>query len=95
MYAGLYRKIIGARYYTTKSTTENTARDTDGHGTHTASTAAGDIVNDSSFYGLAIGTARGGPPSARIAVYKVCYSSNSCCRADIMVAHSRYNNGLT
>lgn len=65
-------KIIGARYYTTESIPMDSARDTDGHGSHTASTAAGNKVKDASFYGLAQGTARGGVPSARIAAYKVC-----------------------
>lgn len=46
--------------------------DSEGHGTHTASTAAGNAVNDVSFYGLGNGTARGGVPAARISVYKVC-----------------------
>ncbi|KAF1898213.1 hypothetical protein Lal_00032979 [Lupinus albus] len=61
------KKIIGARFYTDKS-----ARDMNGHGTHTASTAAGNNVPSASFYGLAQGTARGGVPLARIATYKTC-----------------------
>lgn len=73
-------KIIGARAYSFKS-----ARDNVGHGTHTASTAAGRIVPDASFYGLAKGSARGGTPFARIAVYKVCDDSG-CAESDIMAA---------
>ncbi|MED6208030.1 hypothetical protein PIB30_041288 [Stylosanthes scabra] len=64
-------KIIGARYYVKG---QDSARDIHGHGTHTASTAAGIRVSDASFYGIAKGVARGGAPSARIASYSVCAS---------------------
>lgn len=72
-------KLVGARYYGSDS-----ARDELGHGTHTASTAAGRKVRDTSFYGLGRGTARGGVPSARIAVYKAC--SPLCLEPDILAA---------
>ncbi|XP_059625235.1 subtilisin-like protease SBT4.5 [Cornus florida] len=84
-------KIIGARHYNTnpdpalKSSKVDSARDTLGHGTHTASTAAGNAVDGASFYGLAQGTARGGVPSARIAAYKVC-GPTSCYEDDILAA---------
>ncbi|XP_052490455.1 subtilisin-like protease SBT4.4 [Gossypium raimondii] len=71
-------KLIGARAYHSDS-----ARDTEGHGTHTASTAAGNNVVNASFYGLAEGIARGGVPSARIAAYKVC-SGILCLSEDIL-----------
>ncbi|XP_073138510.1 subtilisin-like protease SBT4.3 [Henckelia pumila] len=80
-------KIIGARYYNsfTPMPTDS-ARDIEGHGSHTASTAAGNYVKDTSFYGIANGTARGGVPSARIAAYKVCFSEFGCQSADILAA---------
>ncbi|MFQ6658332.1 hypothetical protein Gotur_027646 [Gossypium turneri] len=71
-------KLIGARAYHSDS-----ARDTEGHGTHTASTAAGNNVVNASFDGLAEGIARGGVPSARIAAYKVC-SGILCLSEDIL-----------
>lgn len=82
-------KVIGARYYHLDNygpdPDEPTPVDTDGHGTHTASTAAGIAVKNSSLYGIAKGTARGGVPSARIAMYKVCWS-NGCSDMDVLAA---------
>ncbi|KAL3649759.1 hypothetical protein CASFOL_006162 [Castilleja foliolosa] len=67
------RKLIGARYYddTTEPGYIVTARDEEGHGTHTASIAAGRPVHGASYYGLAKGTARGGSPDSRLAAYRV------------------------
>ncbi|KAF3434167.1 hypothetical protein FNV43_RR25270 [Rhamnella rubrinervis] len=56
------------------------ARDGIGHGTHTASTAAGYYVKKANYGGLAEGVARGGAPLAHLAIYKACWgaiSSNS------------------
>ncbi|KAL0385714.1 UNVERIFIED_CONTAM: Subtilisin-like protease SBT4.3 [Sesamum radiatum] len=63
----------------------DSARDREGHGTHTAFTAAGNYVKDASFCGIAKGTARVGVPSARIAAYKVCHRIG-CLEADILAA---------
>ncbi|PHT74821.1 hypothetical protein T459_22098 [Capsicum annuum] len=49
-----------------------TPRDKVGHGTHTASIAAGAFVPNATYHGLASGIARGGSPFARIATYKAC-----------------------
>ncbi|KAK4479781.1 hypothetical protein RD792_015316 [Penstemon davidsonii] len=72
-------KLIGARSYGSDS-----ARDTQGHGTHTASTAAGNIVIGASFNGIAKGTARGAVPSSRIAAYNVCIPNQGCSSKDIL-----------
>ncbi|XP_065871982.1 cucumisin-like [Euphorbia lathyris] len=82
-------KIIGARYYNAEGDIypEELAspRDSEGHGTHTSSIAAGDMVSKASLFGLGEGTARGGVPSARISVYKICWIKG-CSEADILAA---------
>ncbi|MQL89324.1 hypothetical protein Taro_021891 [Colocasia esculenta] len=81
-------KIVGSRVYHTVPTQSGDVEspmDTLGHGTHTASTVAGRQVAGVDLYGLAKGTARGGVPSARIAVYKVCWI-DGCGGADILKA---------
>ncbi|XP_063945512.1 cucumisin-like isoform X1 [Daucus carota subsp. sativus] len=82
-------KIIGAKFYRSDGEIGvgdfKSPRDSEGHGTHTASTAAGGIVDEASLFGLGSGTARGGVPSARLAVYKICWS-DGCYDADILAA---------
>ncbi|XP_031737952.1 subtilisin-like protease SBT3.18 [Cucumis sativus] len=99
------RKLIGARYYlkgfeaqygALNTTADNpefrSPRDFLGHGTHTASTAVGAVVHNVGFptsSSLAKGTARGGAPWARLAVYKVCWGKDyegKCTDADVMAA---------
>ncbi|MQL83675.1 hypothetical protein Taro_016155 [Colocasia esculenta] len=94
------RKLIGARFYANlgdpiqpsspnstlyKVDTAGSPRDSDGHGTHTASTAAGAVVGNASYYGLARGTAKGGSPSSRLAAYKAC-SLGGCASSNILKA---------
>ncbi|PKA52836.1 Subtilisin-like protease [Apostasia shenzhenica] len=95
------KKVIGARYYlggyeaeeemaespvnSVKNVNFKSPRDSSGHGSHTASTAAGSYVNDMNYNGLADGGARGGAPMARIAVYKACWDSG-CYDADLLAA---------
>ncbi|XP_024515308.1 LOW QUALITY PROTEIN: subtilisin-like protease SBT4.14 [Selaginella moellendorffii] len=81
----LTRKLVGARYYNGAKVSTGpykNSRDSVGHGTHTSSTAAGSLVPHASKRGLAPGTARGGAPNARIAMYKVCWT-DSCEEVDI------------
>ncbi|KAF5736682.1 hypothetical protein HS088_TW14G00832 [Tripterygium wilfordii] len=91
------RKLIGARYYNippksidNKTTTHEpniagSPRDPVGHGTHTSSIAAGASIANASYHGLALGTARGGSPSTRIASYKAC-SQEGCSGSTILKA---------
>jgi hypothetical protein len=50
----------------------DTARDSDGHGTHTTSTAAGGIVEHADPLGVDRGTISGLAPGAAVVEYKVC-----------------------
>ncbi|XP_010242650.1 PREDICTED: subtilisin-like protease SBT4.15 [Nelumbo nucifera] len=85
-FTGCNKKLIGARSYSIgHKTPHQSPADTDGHGTHTASTIVGSAVNNASLYGIGGGTARGGVSSARLAMYKVCWD-NGCWDSDILAA---------
>ncbi|KAJ0027964.1 hypothetical protein Pint_35929 [Pistacia integerrima] len=89
-FTGCNNKVVGARYYHLEKEIdprmdEPSPVDTDGHGTHTSSTASGASVKGASLYGIAQGTARGGLPSARVAVYKVCWE-DGCNDMDLLAA---------
>ncbi|EFJ33111.1 hypothetical protein SELMODRAFT_407291 [Selaginella moellendorffii] len=77
------KKLIGARNYLTDGEFKN-ARDDAGHGTHTTSTIGGALVPQVSEFGLGAGTARGGFPGARVAMYRVC--SEAGCASDAILA---------
>lgn len=86
--------MIGARYYmsgyraeedSTNIVSFRSARDSSGHGSHTASIAAGRYVANMNYKGLAAGGARGGATMARIAVYKTCWDSG-CYDVDLLAA---------
>ncbi|KAH6777466.1 hypothetical protein C2S51_008778 [Perilla frutescens var. frutescens] len=74
-------KLIGARHFRDG---DGSPLDDDGHGTHTASTAAGNFVRGANVYGNANGTAVGIAPLAHLAIYKVCAAS--CSESDILAA---------
>ena len=73
-------KLVGARWFIEGAEAGGpiddgeirSARDVDGHGTHTATTAAGNKVK-ASIFGRFIDRVQGIAPRARIAVYKACW----------------------
>ncbi|CBI38831.3 unnamed protein product, partial [Vitis vinifera] len=81
------RKLIGARAYykgyeaaagkIDETVDFRSARDSHGHGTHTASTAAGHMIDGASIFGMAKGVAAGMSCTGRIAAYKACYARSS------------------
>ncbi len=100
-------KIVGARYFLdgfgasrlgTQAQVPGeyaSPRDGDGHGSHTASTAAGNAdVAIASVGGADLGTMSGVAPEARIAAYKVCWSGphpavstdDGCASTDLVAA---------
>ena len=81
-------KLIGARFFVDGAQATGpidsgeifSPRDVDGHGTHTATTAAGNKVK-ASIFGTFLGRVEGIAPGARVAVYKACWLRPGATRA--------------
>ncbi|CAL9137679.1 unnamed protein product [Musa acuminata var. zebrina] len=97
------RKLVGARFFSkghdasfvgggggiNQTVESRSPRDADGHGTHTASTAAGRHAFRASMAGYAAGIAKGVAPKARVATYKVCWKGSGCLDSDILAGFDR------
>ncbi|MCK3768755.1 S8 family serine peptidase [Microbacterium aerolatum] len=74
-------KLIGAQYFSTGAAAAGfdfqydylSPRDGDGHGSHTASTAAGEFGVKATVGGVKLGKISGVAPAAKVAAYKACY----------------------
>ena len=81
-------KLIGARWFIEGALATGpidddeirSPRDADGHGTHTATTAAGNRTS-ASIFGTLIGDIEGIAPKARVAAYKACWVRPGTTRA--------------
>jgi subtilisin family serine protease len=73
-----YNEVIGPELY-------GSARDADGHGTHTASTAAGNADVPAEIFGVNRGTVSGVAPRARVIAYKAC-GEQGCIESDLVAA---------
>jgi subtilisin family serine protease len=74
----LYEQFIGSETYTT-------ARDYEGHGTHTASTAAGNPDVEASIFGRDFDEMSGIAPDAQIVAYSAC-GNQGCFGGDLALA---------
>jgi subtilisin family serine protease len=61
------------------------ARDDNGHGTHTLSTAAGNAGVPASIFGIDRGVVSGVAPRAHVIMYKVC-GNEGCFQSDSVAA---------
>ncbi|HVF61374.1 MAG TPA: S8 family serine peptidase [Thermoanaerobaculia bacterium] len=91
------QKLIGCQPFNAAFGPENlhasefdSCRDSDSHGTHTASTAGGNHGVTAVIDGITVGNASGMAPRARISAYKVCWTDtaldNSCFTSDSAAA---------
>jgi subtilisin family serine protease len=71
----LYKQFVGPEVY-------NSARDYNGHGTHTASTAAGNRGVAAEIFGIPRGTVSGIAPRAHVAMYSAC-GDQGCFEGDL------------
>lgn len=95
-------KLIGAQYFSSGAAAAGfdfqydylSPRDGDGHGSHTASTAAGNFKVKASVEGVDFGTISGVAPGAKISAYKACYvgpdptvtTDDICAGSDLIAA---------
>ncbi|TYI18021.1 hypothetical protein ES332_A07G062000v1 [Gossypium tomentosum] len=86
------RKLIGAQVFMKgnqaagkSNSPDHSPRDVFGHGTHTSSTAAGNLVPGASQFGYAKGVAQGIAPGAHVAMYKVT-SDGFIAESDVLAA---------
>ncbi len=77
---GAYRFMDAYDFYVGIEPSEfHSARDSDGHGTHTSSTAAGNAGVQASVQGSDLGIISGIAPRAKIIAYKVCGGETGSC----------------
>ncbi|MGW0808700.1 S8 family serine peptidase [Nonomuraea sp. NPDC002799] len=77
-----YNAVFGGEVY------PDSARDSNGHGTHTATTSAGGPVADAKPLGISRGPIHGIAPAAGVSVYKVC-GAEGCFPSDSAQAVAR------
>jgi subtilisin family serine protease len=85
-------KVIGARWFDSQGHSEvdgyKSPREEYNHGTHVATTAAGNLDTEAVVDGVPVGSVSGIAPASRLAVYKVCWIAidGLCPNSDIVAA---------
>ncbi|WP_106815835.1 S8 family serine peptidase [Microbacterium timonense] len=95
-------KLVGAKYFSEGAAAAGfdfepdflSPRDADGHGSHTASTAAGNHAVPATVEGVDFGSISGVAPAAKVAMYKACFvgpdplvtDDDICALSDLMSA---------
>ena len=82
----LAAKAYRAGFATLVPNEYDSARDSDGHGSHTASTAAGNSGVAASILGSDLGIISGIAPRAQLSIYKVCWNNAGCAGIDLSAA---------
>ena len=82
-----YMAAVGANAneFCNNTTHQCSARDSEGHGTHTTTTAVGACVNSAILYGVERGPVCGIAPGARVIMYRVCLEAG-CFSSDSVSA---------
>ncbi|MDQ6793678.1 MAG: S8 family serine peptidase [Chloroflexota bacterium] len=91
-----YMAIIGAgaEEFCNNTTHKCSARDSEGHGTHTTSTAAGDRVNTATLYGVNRGPISGIAPGAWVIMYRVCLAQGCFSSDSISAVQQAITDGV-
>lgn len=95
-------KLVGGQYFSTGAAAAGfdfqydylSPRDGDGHGSHTASTAAGNFGVEAQVEDVEFGTVSGVAPAAKVSAYKACYvgpdplvtTDDICALSDLIAA---------
>lgn len=75
-FTSTYMSVVGSdgQEFCNDTTGQCSARDSEGHGTHTTTTAAGDCVSSAILYGVQRGPVCGIAPGSHVIEYRVCLS---------------------
>jgi subtilisin family serine protease len=91
-----YMSAVGAdaNEFCNNTTHQCSARDSEGHGTHTTTTAAGDCVTTAVLYGVERGPVCGIAPGARVIMYRVCLEAGCFTSDSVSAVQQAITDGI-